>query len=91
MAANVGLGSKESQTLHLTSASGILGGRIRGWRSEQLLLLRLEDGKLSLRVYEPQFDQRYEDVESKREFYHILFSLKNLKFYFEKEEGKSLS
>ena len=31
-----------------------------------------QDGKLSLKADEPQFGQRHEDVERKREYYHII-------------------
>ena len=34
------------------------------------------EGKLSLKADEPQFTQRHEDVEMKREYYQIIFSPK---------------
>ena len=37
---------------------------------------------------EPQVDQRHEDVERIREYYIIIFPLKDLKLYIKKEEDK---
>jgi hypothetical protein len=41
-----------------------------------------------LKADEPQFGQQHEDVERKREYHHIIISLKEVKLYTKKEEDK---
>ena len=69
--ANIGGDRKNPgiRILPLPRANSLLGGRLSG----QIRTTSCpQDGKLYLKADEPQIDQRHEDVERKREYYHII-------------------
>ena len=70
----------------LQSANGFPRGRMSGERSGQCLVLKY--GKLSLKADEAQVGQLHEDVERKREYYHIIIFPEKTKLYIKKEEDK---
>ena len=49
----------------------------------------LQDGKLSLKADEPQVELQHEDVEMKREYYHIITFPENISTFISRKKRTS--